>query len=314
MKNLSKSKRILSLGILLSISATALTACSHDDNKSNYDPNYGHSVEATTKAPAPATATTKPTAKPAPSATAKADPKDKGTVGHSTYTMDELNKMTIKERDDALNAEMNAKYARAVDVIDIDEALAKADPSLNKTFPATNFDHKAAVEFGLNFLDDLSSQANFYDSDTTNDEAVFSDPSISDRMDASLLTFVKNNFKKNGAQGLILAANGQGMMGQTQDMKGKTVDVLFDGVPLSDYHNNIPDILAENLSSTGKKADAQDVITISGTKKMTFTFKNGLSASDVPVIYWVSVVPSGDSFLVSNLTYKYDTFEVKGIK
>lgn len=256
--------KITGMALLLA-SALSLTACSGG----NADDNQ------TTPAPSAT-----------PTASASFAPnEDKTPITEPT----EKPKVEKNVESDEMPAELRAQRQTVAD-IDLDYAFKNySDSNLEKVFPAPEFDTKAGAEFGLNFMQDLINTQNFYmEREAGDDLEILTSEDFASRMDEGLLNDMRKDIKKDGRLSSIPTALLDGSLGEMDGEKWVIADT-----PTNKF----------NTPAVGTYAVGDgNALYVRGERTVRFPTTNG-KAIDYKGTYQVSVMPSGDSWVVTGIGF-----------
>lgn len=177
--------------------------------------------------------------------------------------------------------------------INLDAAFKDyAEPSVEKSFPKSDFDTKAGAKFGLSVMNDLIQTANLYEKrDGSKDFDLINTEDFTSRMTDDVVQGMKEDVATNKHLTYIPTALADGSIGyQQEDSKSKKVNLVLTTPPVSSYNTPAIRAIDNAMSINGERT-----IDWSTTHSKTVTEK---------IEYWVEVTPSGDSWLVSNMGWK----------
>lgn len=208
--------------------------------------------------------------------------------------------MTSAEADEFIAKEI-AKKSQTVASINIDEAFEKhGNANIEKVFPSKDFDTKAGVKFGLNFMQDLINTSNFYEERPEGDDwDILSSEDFTPRLSSVGLDGARKSIDANGFFSQIPSAHYTGVMPVEG---GKTIKL--EGAPADVY--NTPAVFVDSSTDT-------DILYVQGEREMTFTSTKG-EKFELSATYYIGMVPSGDSWKIENIGWSADTATLKAVK
>ncbi|MGP4993720.1 hypothetical protein [Glutamicibacter ardleyensis] len=196
-------------------------------------------------------------------------------------------------KSDEMPAELKAKR-QTVSSIDLDYSFKNyADDSIDKVFPASDFDTKAGAKFGLDFMQDLISTENFYMKRESGDDLeILTSEDFAPRMDEGLLNDLRKDVKKDGKLDSIPTSLLDGTLGVMDGEEWVIADI-----PTNKF--NTPAVGTFEIENGNG-------LYVRGERTVRYLATNGKSVEWTGV-YTVSVIPSGDDWKVVGLGFKQTT-------
>lgn len=271
----SKTKITAALTLALSL---GLTACSTGDA-----PEAPVAPQQTVTQDVTATET-KAAEKPAPTSTSPLSLQPTSEPTAEKHVMTEAD----KDMREGLNTPLS---------VNLEEAFQTyADPMVKQVFPDQEYAMEGA-RFAMTFLNDLTTIGNLYEKrDGSKDFELLNTADITGRMDAEFVEQLKTAIDKEGRFDWIPTAYADGTIGYHKPVAGgEKILMTLSSLPVSTY--NTP---ALTVSDEGEAGDA---LTVHGQREIQWFTAEGYTATQ-ETTYWISVVPSGDSWAVTNLGWK----------